>query len=65
MKVKRLLSLKLATKLTILENIYTIINSERTTTTSSMVPLMNILVILTNRITKVDTVKDQKRANLV
>jgi hypothetical protein len=64
-KVKRFLSLKFETKLTILEKIYTIINSERTTITSSMVPLINIFVMLTTRIIKVDTERDQNKANLV
>ena len=64
-KVKRFLSLKFETKLTILEKIYTIINSERTTITSSMVPLIKIFVMLTTRIIKVDTERDQNKANLV
>ena len=64
-KVKRFLSLKFETKLTIREKIYTIINSERTTITSSMVPLIKIFVMLTTRIIKVDTERDQNKANLV
>ena len=64
-KVKRFLSLKFETKLTIREKMYTIINSERTTITSSMVPLIKIFVMLTTRIIKVDTERDQNKANLV
>ncbi len=64
-KVKRFLSLKFETKLTVLEKMYTIINSERTTITSSMVPLIKIFVMLTTRIIKVDTERDQNKANLV
>ena len=64
-KVKRFLSLKFETKLTIREKIYTMINSERTTITSSIVPLIKIFVMLTTRIIKVDTERDQKKANLV
>ena len=64
-KVKRFLFLKFETKLTIREKIYTIINSERTTITSSMVPLIKIFVMLTTRIIKVDTERDQNKANLV
>ena len=64
-KVKRFLSLKFETKLTIREKIYTIINSERMTSTSSIAPLVNIFAILATRITKVDTERDQNKANLV
>ena len=64
-KVKRFLSLKFETKLTILEKIYTIINSERTTITSSMVPLIKIFAMLTTKIIKVDTERDHNKANLV
>ena len=64
-KVKRFLSLKFETKLTILEKIYTIINSDRTTITSSMVPLIKIFAMLTTIIIKVDTERDQNKANLV
>tara|TARA_B100000242_G_scaffold26998_1_gene16427 strand:- start:96 stop:572 length:477 start_codon:yes stop_codon:yes gene_type:complete len=64
-KVKRFLSLKFETKLIILEKMYTIINSEITTITSSMVPLIKIFEMLTTRITKVDTERDQNKANLV
>ena len=63
--MKRFLFLKFETKLTIREKIYTIINSERTTITSSMVPLIKIFVMLTTRIIKVDTERDQNKANLV
>ena len=63
--MKRFLSLKFDTKLKILEKIYTTINSEKTTKISSKVPLMNTFVMLTKRITKADSVRDQKRANLV
>ena len=64
-KVKRFLFLKFETKLTIREKIYTIINSERMTSTSSIDPLVNIFAILATRITKVDTERDQNKANLV
>ena len=64
-KVKRFLSLNFETKLTVLEKMYTTINSERTTITSSMVPLIKIFVTLTTRIIKVDTERDQNKANLV
>ena len=64
-KVKRFLSLKFETKLTIREKINTIINSERMTSTSSIAPLVNIFAILATRITKVDTERDQNKANLV
>ena len=64
-KVKRFLSLKFETKPTVLAKIYTIINSERMTITSSMVPLIKIFVMLTTRIIKVDTERDQNKANLV
>ena len=64
-KVKRFLSLNFETKLIVLEKIYTIINSERTTITSSMVPLIKIFEMLTTRITKVDTERDHNKANLV
>ena len=64
-KVKRFLSLKFETKLTIREKIYTTINSERTIITSSMVPLIKIFVMLTTRIIKVDTERDQNKANLI
>ena len=63
-KVKRFLSLKFETKLTVLEKIYTMINSERTTITSSKVPLIKIFAMLTTRIIKVDTESDQNKANL-
>ena len=63
--MKRFLSLKFETKLTIREKIYTIINSEITTITSSIVPLIKIFVMLTTRIIKVDTERDQNKANLV
>ena len=64
-KVKRFLSLKFETKLTIREKIYTMINSERITSTSSIAPLVNIFAMLATRITKVDTERDQNKANLV
>ncbi len=64
-KVKRFLSLKFETKLTIREKIYTTINSERTIITSSMVPLIKIFEMLTTRIIKVDRERDQNKANLV
>ena len=64
-KVKRFLSLKFETKLTIREKIYTIISSERMTSTSSIAPLVNIFAMLATRITKVDTERDQNKANLV
>ena len=64
-KVKRFLSLKFETKLTIREKIYTIISSERMTSTSSIVPVVNIFAMLATRITKVDTERDQNKANLV
>ena len=65
MKVKRFLSLKFETKLTIREKIYTIISSERITSTSSIAPVVNIFAMLATRITKVDTERDQNKANLV
>ena len=64
-KVKRFLSLKFETKLTIREKIYTIISSERMTSTSSINPVVNIFAMLATRITKVDTERDQNKANLV
>ena len=64
-KVKRFLSLKFETKLTIREKIYTIISSERMTSTSSIAPVVNIFAMLATRITKVDTERDQNKANLV
>ena len=64
-KVKRFLSLKFETKLTIREKIYTIISSERMTSTSSITPVVNIFAMLATRITKVDTERDQNKANLV
>ena len=64
-KVKRFLSLKFETKLTIREKIYTIISSERITSTSSIAPVVNIFAMLATRITKVDTERDQNKANLV
>ena len=63
--VKRFLSLKFETKLTIREKIYTIISSERTTSTSSIAPVVNIFAMLATKITKVDTERDQNKANLV
>ena len=64
-KVKRFLSLKFETKLTIREKIYTIISSERMTSTSSIAPVVNIFAMLATRIIKVDTERDQNKANLV
>ena len=64
-KVKRFLSLKFETKLTIREKMYTIINSEKMTSTSSIAPVVNIFAMLATRITKVDTERDQNKANLV
>ena len=64
-KVKRFLSLKFETKLTIREKIYTIISSEIMTSTSSIAPVVNIFAMLATRITKVDTERDQNKANLV
>ena len=64
-KVKRFLSLKFETKLTIREKIYTIISSERMTSASSIAPVVNIFAMLATRITKVDTERDQNKANLV
>ena len=64
-KVKRFLSLKFETKLTIREKIYTIISSERITSTSSIAPVVNIFAMLATRITKVDRDRDQNNANLV
>ena len=64
-KVKRFLSLKFETKLTIREKIYTIISSERMTSTSSRAPVVNIFAMLATRITKVDTERDQNKATLV
>ena len=64
-KVKRFLSLKFETKLTIREKIYTIMSSERRTSTSSIAPVVNIFAMLATRITKVDTERDQNKANLV
>ena len=64
-KVKRFLSLKFETKLTIREKIYTIISSERMTSPSSIAPVVNIFAMLATRITKVDTERDQNKANLV
>ena len=64
-KVKRFLSLKFETKLTIREKIYTIISSERMTSTSSIAPVVNIFAMLATRITKVDRERDQNKANLV
>ena len=64
-KVKRFLSLKFETKPTIREKIYTIISSERMTSTSSIAPVVNIFAMLATRITKVDTERDQNKANLV
>ena len=63
--MKRFLSLKFETKLTTLEKMYTIISSERMTGTSSIDPLVNIFTMLATRITKVDTERDQNKANLV
>ena len=64
-KVKRFLFLKFETKLTIREKIYTIISSERMTSTSSIAPVVNTFAMLATRITKVDTERDQNKANLV
>ena len=64
-KVKRFLFLKFETKLTIREKIYTIISSERMTSTSSIAPVVNIFAMLATRITKVDTERDQNKANLI
>ena len=64
-KVKRFLSLKFETKLTIREKIYTIISSEIMTSTSSIAPVVNTFAMLATRITKVDTERDQNKANLV
>ena len=64
-KVKRFLSLKFETKLTIREKIYTMISSEKMTSTSSIAPVVNIFAMLATRITKVDTERDQNKANLV
>ena len=64
-KVKRFLSLKFETKLTIREKIYTIINSENMTSTSSIAPFVNIFAMLATRITEVDTERAQNKANLV
>ncbi len=64
-KVKRFLSLKFETKLTIREKIYTITSSEKMTITSSIAPVVNIFAMLATRITKVDTERDQNKANLV
>ena len=64
-KVKRFLSLKFETKLTIREKIYTIISSERMTSISSIAPVVNIFAMLATRITKVDKERDQNKANLV
>ena len=63
--VKRFRSLKLDTKLRILEKMYTIINSVKTMQTTSVNPLINTFNTLTNSIIRVDRVKDQNRANLV
>ena len=63
-KVKRFLFLKFETKLTIREKIYTIISSEKMTSTSSIAPVVNIFAMLATRITKVDTERDQNKANL-
>ena len=63
--VKRFLFLKFEAKLRILEKIYTTINTVKTTNTTSIIPLINTFITLTDKIIRVERVKDHNTANLV
>ena len=63
--VKRFLFLKFDAKLRFLEKIYTTINSVKTTNTTSIIPLINTFITLTDKIIRVERVKDHNTANLV
>ena len=63
--MKSFLSFIFETKLTIREKIYTTISSDERIQASSIVPLVKTFAMLATRIIKVDTERDQNKANLV